>query len=123
MSAYQSSKFAVWGLAETLRVELAGESVDVAVIFPSGMISRHLETSTAAQPDHVRRDIGTEDDFASMAASIPAMVSALATPEEAASRVLDALLSGDRYVITHGDLVTAVDSRCAELRRAAEEAR
>ena len=123
MAAYQSSKFAVWGLAETLRVELADESVDVAVIFPSGMISRHLETSAAAQPEHVQRDIGTEDDFTSMAASNPAMVAALATPEQAASRVLDALLSGDRYVVTHGDLVTAVDLRCAELRRAAEEAK
>ena len=123
MAAYQASKFAVWGLAETLRLELADETVDVAVIFPSGMISRHLETSVAAQPEHVRRAIGVEEDFTAMAASNPAMVADIATPEDAARRVLDALLAGERYVITHGDLVEAIDTRTAELRRAADAAR
>jgi NAD(P)-dependent dehydrogenase (short-subunit alcohol dehydrogenase family) len=119
MAAYQSSKFAVWGLAETLHVELADEPVQVAVIFPSGMISRHLETSAAAQPEQVRRDIGTEDDFTAMAASNPGMITALATPEDASRGVLDALLAGERYVITHGDLVGALDGRSEQLRRAA----
>jgi NAD(P)-dependent dehydrogenase (short-subunit alcohol dehydrogenase family) len=123
MAAYQSSKFAVWGLAETLRLELADDGIGVSVIFPSGMISRHLETSSAAQPDPIRRPIGEEDDFAAMAASNPAMVQALATPEDAVRRVVDALLGDERYVVTHGDLVDAVASRCTELRGAAEAAR
>ena len=55
LGAYQASKFAVWGLAETLRLELADDGIGVTVIFPSGMITRHLETSEAAQPDHLRR--------------------------------------------------------------------
>ena len=84
------------------------------------MLSRHLETSSAAQPEHVRRPIGEDDDFKAMAASNPAMMRALASPEDAARRVVDALLAGERYVVTHGDLVDAVESRCAELRRAAE---
>ena len=50
LGAYQASKFAVWGLAETLRLELADDGIGVSVIFPSGMITRHLETSEAAQP-------------------------------------------------------------------------
>jgi NAD(P)-dependent dehydrogenase (short-subunit alcohol dehydrogenase family) len=123
MAAYQSSKFAVWGLAETLRVELADEGISVSVIFPSGMLSRHLETSAAAQPDAIRRPIGEAEDFQAMAASNPAMMRELASPEDAARRVLDALLAGERYVVTHGDLVDAVASRNAELRRAAEIAR
>jgi NAD(P)-dependent dehydrogenase (short-subunit alcohol dehydrogenase family) len=123
MAAYQASKFAVWGLAETLRLELVDDGVTVSVIFPSGMISRHLETSAAAQPEHVRRPIGEEDDFTAMVRSNPAMTQEVATPEEAARRVLDALLSNERYVVTHGDLVDAVVSRCNDLRRAAETAR
>jgi NAD(P)-dependent dehydrogenase (short-subunit alcohol dehydrogenase family) len=123
MAAYQSSKFAVWGLADTLRVELADEGISVSVIFPSGMLSRHLETSAAAQPDAIRRPIGEAEDFQAMAASNPAMMRELASPEDAARRVLDALLAGERYVVTHGDLVDAVASRNAELRRAAEIAR
>jgi NAD(P)-dependent dehydrogenase (short-subunit alcohol dehydrogenase family) len=123
LGAYQASKFAVWGLAETLRLELAADGIGVSVIFPSGMLSRHLETSEAAQPEHLRRPIAAEDDFVAMVESNPEMASALATPEDAASRVLDAVLAGEPYVITHGDLVAAIDRRGAQLRGAAEAAR
>ena len=123
LAVYQASKFAVWGLAETLRLELAGEGVGVSVIFPSGMITRHLETSEAAQPDHVRRPIAADEDFTAMLASNPTMAEGVATPEDAARRVLDGLLAGEPYIITHGDLVGAVEARGASLRKAAEAAR
>ena len=123
LGAYQASKFAVWGLAETLRLELADDGIGVSVIFPSGMITRHLETSEAAQPEQIRRPIAADEDFAAMFASNPEMGSDLATPEDVAGRVLDALLAGEPYVITHGDLVPAVDSRAAALRSAADAAR
>jgi NAD(P)-dependent dehydrogenase (short-subunit alcohol dehydrogenase family) len=48
MAAYQSSKFAVRGLAET-RLELEPDGVSVSVIFPSGMAPRHPETSQAVR--------------------------------------------------------------------------
>jgi NAD(P)-dependent dehydrogenase (short-subunit alcohol dehydrogenase family) len=122
LGAYQATKFAVWGLAETLRLELAGE-VAVSVIFPSGMTSRHLESSTEAQPEHVRRVIGQPEDFEQMMASNPDMTTALLTPEEAALRAVEAILAGEPYVVTHGDLVGAVSTRDDALRRAAEAAR
>jgi NAD(P)-dependent dehydrogenase (short-subunit alcohol dehydrogenase family) len=123
MAAYQASKYAVWGLAETLRLEVSGEAISVSVIFPSGMASRHLETSEAAQPAHLRRPIGDEDDFMAMTSSNPAMLQAVTTAEDAARRVIDALLAGERYIITHGNLVGAVDARSRLLRQAAEAAR
>ena len=123
LAAYQASKFAVWGLAETLRLELAEHGIGVSIILPSGMLSRHLETSQAAQPDHLRRPIVDDGDLDAMIASNPAMASMLATPEDAAAGVIEAILAGRRYVITHGDLSAAVASRSAELTRAAESAR
>jgi NAD(P)-dependent dehydrogenase (short-subunit alcohol dehydrogenase family) len=123
LGAYQASKFAVWGLAETLRLELADDGIDVAVIFPSAMVSRHLETSEAAQPDHLRRPIGADDDFNAMIASNPTMATMLATPEDAARGVIEAIVDGERYVITHGDLTGAVAARSALFTRAAEAAR
>ena len=123
MAAYQASKFAVWGLAETLRVELAGEGIGVTVVFPSGMITRHLETSEAAQPAHLQRPIGEADDLEAMLASNPGLAAAVALPEDAAGPVLEAVLAGEPYVITHGDLVEAVDGRADALRAAAERAR
>ena len=123
LGAYQASKFAVWGLAETLRLELAADGIGVTVVFPSGMLSRHLETSEAAQPGHLRRPIAGEGDFDAMIASNPEMAAMLATPEDAAAGVVEAILAGEPYVITHGDLVEAVSARCAKLAGAAEAAR
>lgn len=120
MAAYQASKFAVWGLAETLRLELAADGIAVSVIFPSGMISRHLETSTAVQPESVRRAIGEPDDFEAMHASNPEMVQDIATPEAAAGNIVDALLAGEPYIVTHGDLQSAVTERAEQLLRAAK---
>jgi NAD(P)-dependent dehydrogenase (short-subunit alcohol dehydrogenase family) len=122
MSMYQASKFAVWGLAETLRVELAPEGIGVSVIFPSGMLSRHLETSEAAQPAHLRRPIAGDDDFAALHDSNPMMSQFLATPEEAAAGVLDGILGDRRYIVTHGDFLDALDTRDRELRAAAAQA-
>jgi NAD(P)-dependent dehydrogenase (short-subunit alcohol dehydrogenase family) len=123
MAAYQTSKFAVWGLAESLRMELAGDGITVSVLFPSGMITRHLETSEGAQPEHLRRPVASEDDFTAMLSSNPDMTKAVADPADIAPHVLDAIAAGDRYIVTHGDLVDAVDERGVELHRAAESAR
>jgi NAD(P)-dependent dehydrogenase (short-subunit alcohol dehydrogenase family) len=123
LGAYQASKFAVWGLAETLRLELAGDGITVSVIFPSGMMSRHLETSEAAQPAHVRRPIAADDDLDAMAASNPAMTAALATPDDAAEGVIESILAGEPYAITHGDLAGAITGRAAALQAAADRAR
>jgi NAD(P)-dependent dehydrogenase (short-subunit alcohol dehydrogenase family) len=122
LGAYQASKFAVWGLAETLRLELADRDIAVSVVFPSGMTTTHLESSEAAQPDHLRRPAVTEADLVAMMASTPTIAAALVSAEDAASGVVDAVLSGTPYVVTHGDLRAAVDERAARLRSAAHAA-
>lgn len=123
LGAYQATKFAVWGLAETLRLELEPDGIDVSVILPSGMVTRHLETSEAAQPDHLRRPIAEAEDFEVMMASNPGMAAMLATPDDAARGVVEAVLDGRRYVITHGDLTEAIARRADDLTAAAEQAR
>jgi NAD(P)-dependent dehydrogenase (short-subunit alcohol dehydrogenase family) len=122
LGAYQASKFALWGLAETLALELKEDGIAVSIVFPSGMMSRHLESSTAAQPEDLRRAIGEPEDFEAMMASNPEMVQAPVSPEEAAANVAPALLSGERYIVTHGDLVAAVTSRDEQLLAAARAA-
>jgi NAD(P)-dependent dehydrogenase (short-subunit alcohol dehydrogenase family) len=123
LGAYQASKFAVWGIAETLRVELAGDGIGVTVIFPSGMLTRHLETSEGAQPDHLKRPIANDGDFDAMIASNPEMAAMLASPEDAAEGVVEKVLAGESYVVTHGDLTAAVTTRCEQLSAAAQAAR
>ncbi len=123
LGAYQASKFALWGLAETIALELASDGITVSVLFPSGMMSRHLESSTQAQPEDLRRAIGEPEDFEAMMASNPDMAQAVATPEQAAANVIEALLRGERYLVTHGDLVGAVQARAQRLHAAAIAAR
>jgi NAD(P)-dependent dehydrogenase (short-subunit alcohol dehydrogenase family) len=122
LGAYQASKFAVWGLAETIRLEVADDGIAVSVIFPSGMASRHLETSEAAQPEHLRRPIADEDDFVAMVNSNPSMAASVATPEDAARSVIEAIFDDAPYVITHGDLVDAIIRRGDQLAEAARTA-
>ena len=123
LGPYQASKFAVWGVAETLRLELATDGIGVSVVFPSAMVTRHLETSEAAQPTDVRRPIAGEGDFEAMMASNPDMVAAVATAEDAASGVIEAILVGEPYVFTHGDLVQAIEERSTRLSAAAKQVR
>ena len=120
MAAYQSSKFAVWGLAETLRLE--HPEIPITVVFPSGMITRHLETSSAAQPSSVARSIGEVDDFQAMLTSNPALAEAVADPNELAARTVAAIAAGTPYLVTHGDLVGPVERRSAALLSAAKDA-
>ena len=122
LGAYQASKFAVWGLAETLRLELADRGIVVSVVFPSGMTTTHLESSAAAQPEHLRRPVVTDDDLVAMMASTPTMAAALVSAEDAARGVVDPILAGARYVVTHGDLLGAIDERASRLRSAAHAA-
>ena len=58
-----------------------------------------------------------------MISSNPEMASMLATPEDAATGVIEAVLADEPYVITHGDLTEAVAARSKKLTRAAESAR
>jgi short-subunit dehydrogenase len=122
MAAYQASKFAVVGLAETLRLELRDDDVAVTVVFPSGMTSRHLETSQDAQPDHLLRSIAEPEDFAAMHASNPDLAATVIEPRQAAANVIEALLRGDRYAITHGDLIRTIAHRHQALHHAAAAA-
>jgi hypothetical protein len=50
------------------------------------------------------------------------MAAALLGAEDAARGLVDAVLAGERYVVSHGDLRAAVDERSAGLRQAAVSA-
>lgn len=50
MAAYVASKFSVTVYAEVLRAELIDEGIDVSILFPAGMMTRHIESSIAARP-------------------------------------------------------------------------
>jgi short-subunit dehydrogenase len=111
LGAYQTSKFAVLGFAESLREELAGEDIGITVLFPGGMMTRHLESSVQARPSELGESVLDMDDVNAMVAHQPMDDSDLATPEHAIRNLLADLEAGERYVITHGTYRPFYDQR------------
>jgi NAD(P)-dependent dehydrogenase (short-subunit alcohol dehydrogenase family) len=102
LGAYQTSKFAVLGFAESLREELTGEDIGVTVLFPGGMMTRHLESSVEARPADLGESLLDMGDVEAMMAHQPMEDGDLATPEHAIRNLLADLEADEPYVITHG---------------------
>jgi NAD(P)-dependent dehydrogenase (short-subunit alcohol dehydrogenase family) len=104
--AYRAAKAAVTSIGETLDLELGPEGIGTTIVFPSGMLDPELlelmRTMTALESggmDPVVRAIA--DEMAPEAVDI-------ATGETAAAPVVDAIVDGRRYVVTHGVTVGRV---------------
>ena len=104
MAAYVASKFAVTGYAEVLRQELALEGINVATLFPAGMMPRHIESSIAARPAELGESRFDQADVRAMMSHARIDAAAhVATPEHAVRNLLSELAAGSRYIITHGN--------------------
>jgi NAD(P)-dependent dehydrogenase (short-subunit alcohol dehydrogenase family) len=102
MAAYQTSKFAVMGFGETLRLELAPEGIGVTVLFPAGMLTGHLQSSEAARPSALTETGAAEDDLTEMLARMPLTADDLTTADQAVRSVLEDLEADVPYSVTHG---------------------
>jgi NAD(P)-dependent dehydrogenase (short-subunit alcohol dehydrogenase family) len=102
LGAYQTSKFAVLGFAESLREELTGEDIGVTVLFPGGMMTRHLESSVEARPSELGESLLDMDDVEAMIGHQPMADGDLVTPEDAIRNLLADLEANEPYSLTHG---------------------
>jgi NAD(P)-dependent dehydrogenase (short-subunit alcohol dehydrogenase family) len=115
LGAYQTSKFAVFGFAESLREELAGDDVGVTVLFPGGMMTRHLESSVLARPSDLGESVLEQSDVEAMIAHQPMGDGDLVTPEHAIRNLLADLEAGEPYVLTHGSYRPLYEQRRAAM--------
>jgi NAD(P)-dependent dehydrogenase (short-subunit alcohol dehydrogenase family) len=115
MAAYQTSKFAVMGFGETLREELAGEGIGVTILFPGGMITRHLESSAQARPAHLEATGAVDDDLTTMLAHRPVGADDVVLPEHAVRNLLDDLRANVPYSVTHGSFRPVYEERRAAM--------
>lgn len=111
MAAYQTSKFAVMGFRKTLRLELTSEGIGVTVLFPGGMITRHLETSIAARPAELGDSILDMEDLNAMLLHAPMAEGDVVAPEHAIGNLLADLAADEPYSFTHGSHRSAYESR------------
>ena len=118
LAAYTTSKFAVTGFAETLRLELADEGIGVTIVFPGGMNTRHLESSALARPENLGASVTMPDDIEAMLSGNAAMAGDVVSAEEAVQGLLADLLAGEPYFVTHGSYRPEYQARLADLDRA-----
>jgi NAD(P)-dependent dehydrogenase (short-subunit alcohol dehydrogenase family) len=118
LGAYTTSKFAITGFAETLRLELADEGIGVTIVFPGGMSTRHLESSALARPESLGASVTMPDDIEAMMSGNTGMANDVMSADEAVRGLLPDLLADEPYFMTHGSYRPDYEARQAELDRA-----
>ncbi len=98
MGAYAASKYGVVALTEALEHELATSRIGVSVLCPGP-----VATSIA------------EDAPDAASAQLRASIAAGMTPDQAASRILDAIRRGEFYIFTHAQLEVNLRQRFARI--------
>jgi NAD(P)-dependent dehydrogenase (short-subunit alcohol dehydrogenase family) len=113
---YTASKYAVVGISETLRHELAGSSVGVSVLCP-GFVRTNLGTSDRNRPpESVASTPGSRTSGFGLLAGMKPLV---LDPEQVAEQVFSAVADGEFWIVTDPSILTAVP-RYDELRAIAE---
>jgi NAD(P)-dependent dehydrogenase (short-subunit alcohol dehydrogenase family) len=95
--AYSASKFAVLGLSDALRDELAPFGVGVSTLFP-GLTRSRMSTDL-------------KDGPASDAAQLEALLPRMMDPLWTGRAVVRAILANEAYVVTHPDYRPALEAR------------
>ena len=120
MSAYVSSKYALLGFAETLRLELAEEGIGVTALLPGPMATTHLTSSEAAKPPLEGEPVYTPETIEVIRQGAGGET---IDPDEASRNVLDDLSANRPYTITHFVHTEPIENRFETLREAFELAR
>jgi len=115
MAAYVATKFAVVGLSEALRAELAPDGIGVSVVCPGAVRSRLWRTS--------RRIRGLPDTDVPPPESLSGSASPNGLdPFRLGLRILDAVRADEFFVITHPEFRPAIVHRHEQLMAAFDRA-
>ncbi len=120
LGVYTTSKFAVVGLSESLRADLAPHGIGVSVLCPGGVDTR-IQESDRNRPDGVRAERPgldmTEEEIAAARAEHEIMA-----PEEVGRITLDAVRRDALYAVTHPSWRPLVEARFEALLEAFDAA-
>ncbi len=118
---YITLKFAVVGMAEALRWELASENIGVSAFLPGG-VRTNIFWSHQMRPPHHRTGYAEQDrrreEFGARTRSAPPSSGITMEPVEVGERVLRGILRNDLYIITHPEFREGLQARNDALIRA-----
>lgn len=112
LSAYAASKYAVVGLSESLRAELAPHGIGVSVLCPGAVSTNFYRTSA------VRRDAIVDAETSRAFAPGRTDMAARMVPANLAAHVLRAVEANALYIFTHPEYQPLVGARFEAVRRA-----
>lgn len=118
---YATSKYAVVGLSEHLRMDLAPHGIGVSVLCPGGVQTGILR-SERNRPSELGAHAPSPDDFKRMVGSEPRRPDEMRTPESIAEIVLEGIRANDAYILTHAHYRQGVQRRCDALMRGFDKA-
>jgi NAD(P)-dependent dehydrogenase (short-subunit alcohol dehydrogenase family) len=115
LGVYNTSKYAVVGLSETLQKDLRPYGIGVSVLCPMG-VATAIHESERNRPLHLR------GAGAPRGAPVP-LIGRTLTPEHVAERVLRAIHDDRLYVITHEEGLAPLRRRFERMEQAIKECR
>jgi NAD(P)-dependent dehydrogenase (short-subunit alcohol dehydrogenase family) len=109
LSIYTATKYAVVGLSECLRLELAGSTIGVSVLCPGIVKTGLLETSRRHRPAR----FGASE--AASGVPMEAVIESGSDPADLADQVIEAVKTGTFYIFTHPEMRSAFELRFEEI--------
>ncbi len=115
LGVYNTTKYAVVGLSETLQKDLRPHNIGVSVLCPMG-VATAIRDSERNRPAHLKNPGGRPRGETQL-------IGRTLTPEHVAERVLRAIRANRLYVITHEEGLEPLRRRFQRMERAIEESK
>ena len=116
LGIYNTTKYAVVGLSETLQKDLRGYDIGVSVLCPMG-VNTQIRQSDRNRPAALRNEAAEREGRA------VELIGRYLPPEHVAERVLRAIYANRLYVITHEEGLTPLKRRFERMAQGIEESR
>jgi NAD(P)-dependent dehydrogenase (short-subunit alcohol dehydrogenase family) len=108
LGIYTATKYAVVGISETLRAELAPAGIGVSVICPS-FVKTRLHEGHRNRPPELGSSPEEPNDFMTQ------MLAVATEPQVIAERVIRGIMRGDFYILPHADVKAGFEARANEI--------
>ncbi len=115
LGVYNTTKYAVVGLSETLQKDLRPYDIGVSVLCPMG-VATNIHDSARNRPAHLQTAGGSRGGEVTL-------IGRTLTPEHVAERVLRAIHSNHLYIITHEEGLAPLRRRFERMEKAIEESK
>jgi len=121
LSVYNTSKFAVVGLSEAIRMDLAPQGIGVSVLCP-GVVrtnifdsGRHRPTDLAAATDTAGAVLAADVPEEQRAERINQLLASALDPAVVGDMVVHAIQTDEFYIFTHPEIKQFTEARAAEM--------